>query len=89
MATNLSRDDELKGLLSDIARHRFRNSRQINPQSNLFVTTKYAVDHGLIEDAKLDTTFSERLAELNLTKARLTDAGQEKLASLLQVKEEQ
>ena len=34
MATNLSRDDELRGILSDIARKRFTNSRQVNPISN-------------------------------------------------------
>lgn len=88
MATNLSRDDELRGLLSDIARHRFTSSRQINPRSNLFVTTKYAVDKGLITGAELDTSFSERLAELNLVKAELTADGQSKLASLLQTKED-
>ena len=40
MATNLSRDDELQGILSDVARKRFTNSRQVNPVSNLFLTTK-------------------------------------------------
>ena len=44
MATNLSREDELRGILSDIARKRFTNSRQVNPVSNLFLTTKYAIE---------------------------------------------
>ncbi|WP_076461375.1 hypothetical protein [Limosilactobacillus caccae] len=83
MATNLSHDDELRGLLSDIARRRFTTSRQINPHSNLFVTCQDAVDHQYITGAVLDTSFSSRLAELNLTNAKLTPAGQDKLASLI------
>ncbi|HJA21190.1 hypothetical protein [Limosilactobacillus panis] len=83
MATNLSRDDELRGLLSDIARRQFKSSRQINPQSNLFLTAKYAVDKGYISKAQLDTSFSASLAELNLTQATLTPAGERKLKVLI------
>ncbi|KRM26674.1 hypothetical protein [Limosilactobacillus panis] len=83
MATNLSRTDELRGLLSDIARKQFKSSRQINPQSNLFLTAQYAVEKGYIEDAKLDTSFSASLAEINLTQATLTAAGERKLALLV------
>lgn len=41
MATNLSREDELREILSDVARKRFTNSRQVNPVSNLFLTTSF------------------------------------------------
>lgn len=83
MATNLSRDDELRGILSDVARRQFKSSRQINPQSNLFLTVQYAVQEGYIKNADLDTSFSASLAELNLTQATLTSAGQKKLESLI------
>lgn len=83
MTTNLSRNDELRGVLSDIVRKRFINSRQVNPVSNLFLTTKYAVDHGYITGAILDETFSSTLAELNLKNATLTKQGHRKLAELI------
>lgn len=83
MATNLSRDDELRGLLSDIARKRFINSRQINPNSNLFLTAKYAVEHGFIEGAILDEAFSRSLATMNLKDATLTNHGQHELHRLI------
>lgn len=83
MPTNLSRNEELRGLLSDVARRRFTSSRQINPQSNLFLTAQFAVNQHYISGAMLDTTFSASLAELNLTKATLTPFGQEKLAALV------
>ena len=54
MATNLSREDELRGILSDIARKRFTNSRQVNPVSNLFLTTKYAIEKQYISGAVID-----------------------------------
>ena len=54
MATNLSREDELRGILSDVARKRFTNSRQVNPVSNLFLTTKYAVENQYISGAVID-----------------------------------
>ena len=59
MATNLSREDELRGILSDVARKRFTNSRQVNPVSNLFLTTKYAVENQYILDL-LPKFFSNR-----------------------------
>lgn len=86
MATNLTRDEELRGLLSDIARRRFTSSRQINPQSNLFLTAQYADDQHYIEGAKFDSTFNANLSELNLTNAKLTPAGQKKLADLVSSK---
>ncbi|WP_242363902.1 hypothetical protein [Limosilactobacillus antri] len=84
MASNLSQDDELRGILSDVARGRFSTRRQINPQSNLFQTTAYAVQEGLIMGAKLDSSFSTSLAGMDLTSARLTSAGEAKLAALMQ-----
>ena len=54
MATNLSREDELRGILSDIARKRFTNSRQVNPVSNLFLTTKYAIEKQYISGAVIN-----------------------------------
>lgn len=83
MATNLSREDELRGILSDIARKRFTNSRQVNPVSNLFLTTKYAVEKQYISGAVIDASFSSTLAEINLKDAALTDRGRNKLAQLL------
>ena len=83
MASNLSQDDELRGILSDVARGRFTTRRQINPQSNLFQTTAYAVQEGLIMGAKLDSSFSTSLAGMDLTGARLTSAGEAKLAALM------
>ena len=83
MATNLSREDELRGILSDIARKRFTNSRQVNPVSNLFLTTKYAVEKQYISGAVIDESFSSTLAEINLKNAVLTDRGRNKLAQLL------
>lgn len=82
MATNLPLNDELKGILSDVSRKRFRNGRQINPQSNLFQTAKYAVEHGYVEHAQIDENFSTSLALVNLTKATLTKKGQRKLSLL-------
>lgn len=83
MATNLSRDDELRGILSDVARKRFTNSRQVNPVSNLFLTTKYAVENQYISGAVFDESFSSALAEINLKNAVLTDHGRDKLAILI------
>lgn len=83
MATNLSHDDELRGLLSDVVRKRFTNSRQVNPVSNLFLTAKDAVEHQYISGAVLDETFSSTLAEMNLKNAVLTERGRNKLAELL------
>lgn len=82
MATNLSRDDELRGILSDITRHRFPSRRQLNPQSNLFLTAKYAVEEGYVT---LDESESQSLATLDLTEATLTAAGVDKLAELNQL----
>ena len=78
MATNLSREDELRGILSDIARKRFTN-----PVSNLFLTTKYAIEKQYISGAVIDASFSSTLAEINLKNAVLTDRGRNKLAQLL------
>lgn len=83
MATNLSRDDELRGILSDVARKRFTNSRQVNPVSNLFLTTKYAVENQYISGAVIDESFSSTLAEINLKNAVLTDHGRDKLVTLI------
>lgn len=83
MATNLKYEDELRSILADIARHRFTNSRQINPQSNLFLSLKRAIDEGLVKDAILDESYSSTLAEMNLKNAHLTDAGQQKLQQLM------
>ncbi|MBB1078893.1 hypothetical protein H5S09_09820 [Limosilactobacillus sp. STM2_1] len=83
MATNLSRDDELREILSDIARKRFVNSRQINPASNLFITVKHAVNQHYIDGAILDETFSSSLAEMDLKNATLTESGQQKLTELI------
>lgn len=84
MATNLSRDDELRGILSDITRHRFSSRRQLNPQSNL-LTAKYAVEEGYVTHATLDESESQSLATLDLTEATLTAAGVDKLAELNQL----
>lgn len=85
MATNLSRDDELRGILSDITRHRFPSRHQLNPQSNLFLTAKYAVEEGYVTHATLDESESQSLATLDLTEATLTAAGVDKLAELNQL----
>ena len=87
MATNLPLNDELKGILSDIARKKFTNSRQINPQSNLFQTTKFAIEHDYVKDAVIDEDFNSTLAMMNLTNASLTKKGQLKLAELTKLEE--
>ena len=82
MATNLSKDAELRGILSDITRHRFPSRRLLNPQSNLFLTAKYAVEQGYVTHANIDESESQSLATLDLTEATLTNAGIDKLAEL-------
>ena len=82
MATNLSKDAELRGILSDITRHRFPSRRQLNPQSNLFLTAKYTVEQGYVTHANIDESESQSLATLDLTEATLTNAGIDKLAEL-------
>lgn len=83
MATNLNREDELREILSDVARKRFNNSRQVNPVSNLFVTVKYAIEHHYIDGAVLDESFSSSLAEMDLKNTQLTTQGKEKLTKLI------
>lgn len=82
MAHNLSFNDELQGILSDIARHRFAVSRQINPQSMLFQTVKKAIDDKLISNGKYDYHENRQLATIDLTQATLSKDGQKKLTEL-------
>ena len=55
------------------------------PQSNLFLTAKYAVEEGYVTHATLDESESQSLATLDLTEATLTAAGVDKLAELNQL----
>lgn len=82
MAHNLSFDEELQGILSDIVRQRFSISRQINPQSMLFQTVKAAIDDGLIDDGHYDLGKNSQLATIDLTHARLSPKGEQKLTTL-------
>lgn len=86
MAHNLSFDEELQGILSDIVRQRFSISRQINPQSMLFQTVKAAIDDGLIANGHYDLGNNSQLATIDLTHAHLSAKGEQKLANLTQSK---
>ena len=55
MAHNVSRTEELIGILTDVSNHRFREARSINPESMLYQTTYYAVQEKLLADASVDT----------------------------------
>ncbi len=82
MATNVSTNEELRGILSDVSRHRFPNRRQINPSSMLFQTICLAVDEGYLRGAKLENSQHQLLATFDLTAAELTAKGEAKLTSL-------
>lgn len=83
MATNLSFSDALRVLLSDVARHRFTNRRQINPASQLFQTVTAAIEAGYLADAQAP------LATIDLTNASLTATGNAKLTELVQQGEQE
>ena len=88
MATNLSFSDALRVLLSDVARHRFTNRRQINPASQLSQTVTAAIEAGYLADAKA-TDAQAPLATIDLTNASLTAAGNAKLTELVQQGEQE
>lgn len=81
MAKNLSFNLALRGLLSDVARHRFPNRRQINPESQLFQTVTAAIDAGYLAGASAQG--NGPLATIDLTTASLTPAGTAKLEELV------
>lgn len=85
MAHNVSQDEELLGILRDVATHRFHQGRQVNPNSMLYQTVSVAVKRGYLNDAQLDDNYSHTLASIDLTKATLTDAGTDKLQALTTV----
>ena len=74
MAHNVSQDEELLGILRDVATHRFHQGRQVNPNSMLYQTVSVAVERGYLNNATL--------ASIDLTKATLTEAGTAKLQAL-------
>lgn len=82
MAHNVSQDEELLGILRDVATHRFHQGRQINPGSMLYQTAELATTSGYLENAVLDANYSNRLASLDLTQAKLTGLGEAKLREL-------
>ncbi|EQM55537.1 hypothetical protein N692_00735 [Lactiplantibacillus plantarum EGD-AQ4] len=82
MAHNVSQDEELLGILRDVATHRFHQGRQVNPNSMLYQTVSVAVDRGYLNNATLDANYSHTLASIDLTKATLTEAGTAKLQAL-------
>lgn len=87
MAKNLSFEAELKGILQDVARHRFTNNRQINPNSMLYQTVKQAIDDGLIKNGSYHESDKRSLADIMLTNASLSKLGQEKLVELTNTEE--
>ncbi|MFC6170895.1 hypothetical protein [Loigolactobacillus jiayinensis] len=81
MAHNVSRTEELIGILTDVSRHRFRQARSINPESMLYQTTHYAVQEKLITDAFVEDGTNKPIASIDLHQASLTKAGEEFLAA--------
>ncbi|AKP64372.1 hypothetical protein FC99_GL000601 [Levilactobacillus koreensis JCM 16448] len=82
MAHNVSQDEELLGILSDVSTHRFHQGRQVNPNSMLYKTVEFANQEGYLVGAKLDANYSHSLASIDLTKATLSEAGVAKLQAL-------
>ncbi|MTV82157.1 hypothetical protein [Secundilactobacillus folii] len=83
MAHNVSLDEEIMGILNDVSQHRFREGRQLNPNSMLFTSVKKANDAGYLEGAKIDEQYSHSLASVDLSHATLTKSGQTKLQALI------
>jgi hypothetical protein len=83
MAQNQSQETELFGILNDVKNHRFHYSRQVNSNSMLYRTAKYAYDQHYLENAYLDEPL-RTLSSINFTQATLSAAGQAKLAFLLE-----
>ena len=88
MAHNVSQDEELLGILRDVATHRFHQGRQVNPNSMLYQTVTVAVERGYLNNAMLDDNYSHTLASIDLTKATLTAAGTDKLQALTTVNDD-
>ncbi|MDF2312240.1 hypothetical protein [Lactiplantibacillus pentosus] len=82
MAHNVSQDEELLGILRDVATHRFHQGRQVNPNSMLYQTVSVAVERGYLNNATLDDNYSHTLASIDLTKATLSEAGTAKFQAL-------
>lgn len=82
MAHNVSQDEELLGILRDVATRRFNQGRQVNPSSMLYRTVSTADQNGYLEGAVLDAEYSKSLASIDLTAATLTSKGEEKLSEL-------
>lgn len=87
MAHNVSHDEELMGILNDVHNHRFRQGRQLNPNSMLYTTIKAANDEGYLNNAVLDNTYSATLASADLSAATLTESGEQKLQALIKASE--
>ncbi|ANZ62764.1 hypothetical protein AYR62_00720 [Secundilactobacillus paracollinoides] len=81
MAHNVSQDEELLGIFSDIENNRFHQGRQVNPGSMLYRTVKYADDAGYLKNAQIDDP-SHSLATIDLSAATLTESGNQKLQEL-------
>ena len=81
MAHNVSRTEELIGILTDVSNHRFREARSINPESMLYQTTYYAVQENLLADASVEDPTNKPVASIDLRNASLTPAGEEFLAA--------
>ena len=69
MAHNVSQDEELLGILRDVATHRFHQGRQVNPNSMLYQTVSVAVERGYLNDAQLDDNYSHTLTTVDDTVA--------------------
>lgn len=81
MAHNVSRTEELIGILTDVSNNRFREARSINPESMLYQTTYYAVQEKLLADASVEGPTNKPVASIDLRNASLTPAGEEFLAA--------
>ncbi|MFD1319141.1 hypothetical protein [Loigolactobacillus zhaoyuanensis] len=81
MAHNVSRTEELIGILTDVSHHRFREARSINPESMLYQTTHYAVQEKLLADAFVEDSTNKPVASIDLRNASLTAAGEEFLTA--------
>ncbi len=84
MAHNVSHDEELLGILRDVATHHFSQGRQINPSSMLYRTIEIAIKAGYLENAVIEQSEQSQLVLVNLSQAHLSSDGKAKLAELSQ-----
>ncbi|ANK62075.1 MULTISPECIES: hypothetical protein [Loigolactobacillus] len=87
MAHNVSRTEELTGILNDVKRHRFRSARSINPASMLYQTAQDAVAEKFLRNAIIEDGTDKPVASVDLHNAELTETGETFLAEHLPQKD--